>query len=343
MTDGSGQADRQTSLVVGIDEAGYGPLLGPLVVSAVAFEVPVAALKSLPSAADGPDLWAILRRSVTDRASRRDSRLAVADSKKLFTRKGGGAAGLNLLERAALSFLAQNGPMPATMRELLGRVCPGVIEQLWAYPWYADADVNLPIDCHPDALSIQRSALAGDMKDHGITFRGAWVEVLPEGHFNRLVGATRNKAVVLFGQTLRLVQRIAAEVGPRPLRVWIDRQGGRVGYRRPIMTAFDDVQLDVIEESPERSSYRLNHRPAPWMVRFVKKGESHHLPIALASIFSKYVRELFMAGFNRYWAERVSGLPPTAGYYQDALRFLADIEPVIRRDRVDRAWLVRTL
>ena len=52
------------------------------------------------------------------------------------------------------------------------------------------------------------------------------------------------------------------------------------------------------------------------------KGETHHLPIALASIMSKYIRELFMLFFNRYWANQVTDLRPTAGYYQDGKRFL---------------------
>ena len=48
------------------------------------------------------------------------------------------------------------------------------------------------------------------------------------------------------------------------------------------------------------------------------------LAVALASIFSKYIRELFMRPFNAFWAERVPGLRPTAGYAADAGRFLRD-------------------
>ena len=64
-------------------------------------------------------------------------------------------------------------------------------------------------------------------------------------------------------------------------------------------------------------------------------------PIALASIFSKYLRELLMARFNAYWAGHVDDLRPTAGYYQDGQRFLRDIEPAIGRLGVDRSQLVR--
>jgi hypothetical protein len=340
MSDGVSHCGEQTATVVGIDEAGYGPLLGPLVVSATAFDVPVPVLKALENPADGPDLWKLLSASVMRSHSRRDPRLAVADSKKLHG-KGDGRHGISLLERAAMAFLMQGGEMPATLRVLLRGLCPHVLEQLGGYPWYAGADVDLPVDCGRDALPTQRNALSLGLAESGVRFRGAWVEVLPEGHFNRQIEATRNKAVVLFGRTTRLIQRVAEAVGPRPLGVWVDRQGGRVSYRRPLMTAFQDADLDVLEESPERSGYRLRCRPSPLVVRFVQQGETHHLPVALASIFSKYVRELFMICFNRYWCEQVAGLRPTAGYYEDGQRFLADIEQSVNGRGIDRQLLVR--
>ncbi len=333
---------EQTLTVVGIDEAGYGPRLGPLVVSAVAFDVPVSLLKRSKNPADGPDLWSILRRSVMNAADRKDPRLAVADSKVLYGRATADE-GLGLLERAALTFLAQRGDTPSTLRQLLAGVCPDVCGDMDLYPWYAGSDADLPARCSPADLATQANALRGDLTETGVRFLGAWVEALPEGHYNRLVTRTRNKSVVLFGQTVRLVQRVSDALGRRPMRVWIDRQGGRIGYHRPLMTAFEDVRLDILEESPQRSSYRLSRQPAPWIIAFCTKGEKHHLPIALASVYSKYVRELFMMCFNRYWSAYVANLRPTAGYAVDGDRFLADIEPVIRRERIDRAMLVRIL
>jgi len=341
MSEASERESSQTSTVVGIDEAGYGPLLGPLVVSAVAFDVPVPVLKAVKNPADGPDLWKLLADSVTPRVAKRDPRLAVADSKKMHG-KSGSARGIRLLERAALTFLSQSGETPASFRALLERVCPHVIGSLDDYPWYAGVDVELPADSSRDGLGIQRSAVSHNLSSSGVRFHGAWVEVLTVGAYNRLVSATRNKAVALFGQSTRLIQRIADATGPRPLRVWCDRQGGRTRYRQPLMTAFPDADLDILDESEDLSAYRLTHPSAPWVIRFVKNGETHHLPVALASIISKYIRELFMIAFNRYWSGQVADLRPTAGYYQDGRRFLADIAPAVERLGVDRQRLVRT-
>jgi hypothetical protein len=46
---------------------------------------------------------------------------------------------------------------------------------------------------------------------------------------------------------------------------------------------------------------------------------------------SKYVRELFLRRFNRYWQAQQPGLRPTAGYVQDARRFLRDTRDTRRR------------
>ncbi|MEP0842756.1 MAG: hypothetical protein HRF43_08595 [Phycisphaerae bacterium] len=330
----------ETTTIVGIDEAGYGPILGPLVASAVAFDVPVPVMAALKDPAGGPDLWKLLSAAVTPRATQRTSRLAVADSKKLYNGCNS-ARGLVLLERAALAFFRQAFEPPASLRELLTRVCPPVCEQLETYPWYRGGDVELPVECHPDDVGTQGNALAAVLRSKGVRLRGVWVEVLPEGHFNERVRATRNKSVVLFSLVTRLLARVAEGLGGRPMRAWIDRQGGRVSYGPALMTAFDDARLEIIEETPRRSSYRLDRPSGPWLVRFVEKGETLHLPIALASVFSKYVRELCMICFNRYWAGHVAGLKPTGGYHGDGRRFLADIAPVLDAQRHDRDRLVR--
>jgi len=337
-TDNHGEA---TATIVGIDEAGYGPLLGPLVVSAVAFEVPAS---TMPPAGDGgaPDLWKLLSATVTRKPDRRNPRLAVADS-KLLHGKVETPSGVGLLERAALTFLAVANRRPATLRGLLRVVAPDAVPALTEYPWYATADIELPVDCSPGDVATQASALGGDMRSAGVRFLGAWVEVLPEGHFNRLVGATRNKAVVLFTQNARLMQRIADRLGRRTLHIRADRHGGRTSYLRPLMKAFDDAQIEVLDESADRSGYRLRRPCGGWDLWFVTKGETHHLPIALASIFSKYLRELFMASFNRYWCGQMPDLRPTAGYSQDGRRFLADIGSLLARQGLDRDRLVRRL
>ena len=317
------------AIVAGIDEAGYGPLLGPLVVTGVAFEVPDDALDSC--------LWKLLGDSVTRRSSRRDLRLPVLDSKKLYRSRGG----LGALERSALTMFQSANRPPATFRGLLRRVAPHVLADLASYPWYRDVDFELPVEAQAGTIATSANAVRRNARLGGVRLAGVLSEPLLEGHYNRLVSCTRNKAVVLLGLTLRIVQRLIDRAGGQRVRILIDRQGARAHYVDPLMTSFDGFELEVLEESDRRSAYRLVRSPAACTVEFWTNGEDCHLAVALASIYSKYLRELFMRGLNGYWVERVRSLRTTAGYYTDARRFLKDIGPALEREEIDRRLLVR--
>jgi hypothetical protein len=69
-------------------------------------------------------------------------------------------------------------------------------------------------------------------------------------------------------------------------------------------------------------------------VCFRTKAESC-LPAALASMASKYLRELAMRALNGFWRRRVPELQPTAGYPQDAKRFRVDIAEEIKKLAID--------
>jgi hypothetical protein len=159
--------------------------------------------------------------------------------------------------------------------------------------------------------------------------------------YNQLVTNTRNKAVVLLGLTLRVADRIMNAFPDERIRFLIDRQGGRMRYREALMTAMSGASLTILEESEARSAYRLELRPRICELDFSVGGDGSHFPVALASMFSKYVRELFMHRFNEYWSSRVAGLKPTAGYYTDGMRWLADWESSPESAAVDRHRLVR--
>ena len=66
------------------------------------------------------------------------------------------------------------------------------------------------------------------------------------------------------------------------------------------------------------------------------------LPVALASMTSKYLREAAMRPFNEFWCARVPGLKPTAGYPVDSRRFKQQIAAVQQELAIDDQILWRS-
>ncbi len=317
------------AIIAGIDEAGFGPLLGPLVVSAAAFRVPDRQLNGC--------LWELLSDSCSRDVEKNTRRLPIADSKKLHRSR----EDLSLLERSVLVMLAAGGAMPKTWRELLDVLSPGATDALEAYPWYATADLTIPADDAAD-VPTRANALRRAMVEKSVELLGLYSEPLCEGNYNGLVQRTRNKSAALLGIVLRLVDRVFAGGNDDRVRVCVDRLGGRMHYRDSLILAFPAFDLQIVEESDDRSAYRLSQGSRYCFVEFVVSGEQKHFAVALASMISKYVRELYMRVFNEFWCRQHEGLAPTAGYYTDAQRWLKDAEPTIRRLAIKRDVLVRS-
>ena len=109
------------ALLIGVDEAGYGPNLGPLVIAATAWEIADCGTQRVPGIADcissnpksqipnpkfsaPPDLYKLLRRAVTRAPD--GKRVAIADSKALYKP----AIGLMHLEHGVLTALHVAAP-----------------------------------------------------------------------------------------------------------------------------------------------------------------------------------------------------------------------------------------
>jgi hypothetical protein len=58
-------------------------------------------------------------------------------------------------------------------------------------------------------------------------------------------------------------------------------------------------------------------------------------------MFSKYLREILMREFNRFWQTHLPDLKPTAGYPGDSARYYAEIKPVAKRLGIPEAALWR--
>jgi ribonuclease HII len=316
------------AVLVGIDEAGFGPILGPLVVSSSVFSVRSNLL--------GADLWQVLSKSVSNRKKRLAGRLLIADSKKAYSRRGG----IKHLERTVLSCLRCLDKSPETLSELLSLLCPECVSRLADYPWYKQADdFNSLID--EADIEIASAVFKEDLSNNGIELLELGSCCLDVAYYNELVDKVKNKAGVLFGATSQLIRAAFDKFGGDDLQIVIDRQGGRVRYRKSLLRSFEGMELIILKESPKNSSYELREGNETMRLHFAVGADDRFLPVSLASMVSKFIRELLVHNINHYFVGFDAGLKPTAGYWKDGLRFIRDLQANIGHVKYDSNQLIR--
>ena len=328
----------------GIDEAGYGPLFGPLLVGCTVLSLP----EREPDAAL-PDLWDLLGEAVCRTLAEKKGRLgciAVNDSKKLHNSSS--KAGIRHLELGALAFAAAAGHRPLMEDAWLDCLGETAHRQLDGLPWYApDADHPwrpLPRQCTPGEIAVARSMLTRAAQAAGVRVLNVGAAVVFEDQFNRMVATTRSKASTSFTFVARHLKAIWDQYAQHQPVVVVDRQSGRQHYREILAQCIPDTAIQILDESDQVSRYRLvdTSRPRHAMtVSFEVDSEVRHMPVAVASMISKYTRELMMSRFQGWWSHRLPRIKPTAGYGADAKRFWQELHPCldalsIRPDQVLR-------
>ncbi|HEV3146853.1 MAG TPA: hypothetical protein VGZ47_23400 [Gemmataceae bacterium] len=310
--------------IIGIDEAGYGPNLGPLVQTAVGFHLDCDPAKA--------NLWKLLSKSVR-RFGENGNRILIDDSKKVY----GSRRGLEDLEFGVLATLFPAlGALSALLESLATTSLPHIDNEL-GYK----SDEPLPVTVQATAVADGSGRWRSACERAGI--KGLWVRsrITPATRFNDLLDRYDSKAGVLADgvcELIRLGRR--PDESLEPVDFLIDRQGGRRYHSAMLSSACPDGWIDVMDEGPNCSRYRFNGpRPLHWT--FQVEGDSLYLPVALASMTSKYLREIFMRQFNRFWLEKVPGLKPTAGYPGDAARFYEAIKPVMQELGIDERTVWR--
>ena len=298
--------------LVGTDEAGYGPNLGPLVVSATVWRV---------DSLEDTDLYARLCGVVSSEPRGAGDQLVVADSKALY--KPG--KGLELLERGVLTFLTALNRRPATWQSIWTLLTADQRDDRTSLPWYATYDRPLPMELAEEELPAGAQRLRVGCERAGCRPIHLESRAIFPRRFNQLVEERGNKAAALSQTTLELVRAVLRLLpSDEPIHVLCDKHGGRNKYGALLQETFPDTLAVVRREGRDESVYQLDRGEARRTFTFQAKGESF-LPSALASMISKYLRELAMRAFNEYWTQRVTDLKPTAGYPIDARRFKQQI------------------
>jgi ribonuclease HII len=326
---------------VGIDEAGYGPNLGPMVMTAVVAESTDHAAGAA-GACSTLDFWNDLAVTV-DRAGGDPDRLWVDDSKAIYR----GGKGRDRLESACLAAVhATRATLPGCFGELVATLGAGSLGDIELSRWIEPiTDVqNWPPTAPRAALeaSVARRPFAPACGSWRIA--AVLSVVVGPARFNDGLNVHGSKAGVHFEAFDRLLKQVwERAVDGQITFVKGDKHGGRHYYMQPLSQAFPDAWIDRGPETPVLSQYTIRDRTRRLELTLMPRGDQCDGLVALASIVSKTVRELWMDVFNAYWRRRIPDLRPTAGYPSDAGRFRRAIEGVALAEQHEPAqwWRIK--
>ena len=322
------------ALLIGTDEAGYGPTLGPLVITATKWQC----------AQQDLDLYRCFTDVVTNspkvaNAKGAPSRILIADSKVASRSSDVGSLELPVL----VLMHAVYGKIPSTLPELVALVMPNASKDFFQCNfWLENVELNLPLStskCEPEKILEMSNRFKKARCKKEAKLSGIRSAILLPIEFNAGVIKYGNKANLLSERTLGLISDFISG-SEENVTIDCDKHGGRNYYGPLISKILTDQPVTPLVESPSQSAYYWVQDGHPRDIRFTPKGEEQ-LPVALASMVSKYLREVFMLAWNDFWKTYLPEVKPTKGYPQDAKRFLAEIQSVALAKGFSREDYVR--
>lgn len=334
---------RSQKLVIGLDEAGYGPNLGPFCIGMSAWIV--------PQEVNASELASILHPLFQNRPlDKTQSWIPLGDSKLLYKSQGSAASltiGLAALE--SLAGLESPSAKKQSSRDLMiestlrRRAIAGDYSRVSKIAWYkclagrSDLFLN---ELPPSIAELTKRA--EDLFDrHKIRLLAVSGRLIDEPEFNRLLQVHGNKSSLL---SMVCFEWIAEELErwtqseDRPLKsieIFCDKHGGRNRYQTLLAHVFPECWFHIDCESTDLSKYHGEWKGHPIQWQFTAKGDSL-VPSSVASMIAKWNREAWMDRLNHFWQSHLEDLSPTAGYPVDALRFAQCIEDVARRLKLER-------
>ncbi len=274
--------------VIGTDEAGYGPNLGPLCISASVWE--------LDDTVDPDALYKLLRKVVSNCVTKAaEKRVVWADSKAIYKND----CGLDHLERGVLAALSLIDRLPADWSQLWQFLDPSCValgprtgtlpavrvRNFSGLPWHTGYASRMPLWMNgpkwmtAECLEELAACLRAGLQSSGVRLVGLISRAIFPREFNELVQAT-NKADALSRSTLQLATQALDLCNGDDVSVFCDKHGGRNQYLPLLQQQFPDDWIEVRHEGAQSSLYRFNSFGREIEIGFYVSGE-RFLPVAL--------------------------------------------------------------
>jgi ribonuclease HII len=296
------------TVIVGVDENGLGPRLGPLVVTAI----------TVRATGEGERL---AQRAPGRRFAR------VGDSKALVSYKDS-----TLGEAWARVLLARLGRAARTPTEVvhglslderphLRALCPGAHEaQCWGDGGEGHgADPALVKRVEKDLTRLEALGIVP------VDVRSV---ILCTRRLNDAAAAGTSRFDVDLHAMERLVLAARETAGEELFATC-----GKVGGYNQYSPAFGPLagRLHVtLEEGRKRSEYRF---PGLGNVAFLRDADASHLVVAMASLVGKWLRDVLMARVIRYHRAEDGALPEASGYHDPVTARFVDGSALNRKNR----------
>ncbi len=282
-------------IVVGADENGLGPMLGPMVATAVSLEVDTYAAPKL---------------------RRRGERLGIADSKKVS-----GFGRMAAVEGVALALAERElGHVPGDVDELLGAIgLDGIIALRAPCPDASSArqchSVPMTLPAYGGDVAAGRDALARLEARGVVRVRRVRTALACVGVLNATIARGRSKWALDLALFERLLLDAAAAAG-EPIEAHCGMVGGIRSYP-DYATSFAPDEWVPVDGAKGGRAYAIARVGT---VRFELDADANHLAVALASMVGKYVRELTMERIVRFFRAIDPELPEASGYHDPVTR-----------------------
>jgi ribonuclease HII len=292
-------------LVIGVDENGLGPVLGPLVTTGISIQV--ARYQAGRLSGLGREL------GVDDsKATAAFGRMAVAEGLALAVIEAAHGHLPSDVE-AFLSLLLLDTP------ELLRTRCPSAsLPQCWSIP------IALP--CFGGDVDEGRRTLRA-LARRGVRVLRAKSAVACTRFLNDRLNAGQSRVEVDLELMERLVLDARANADEELYAVC-----GMVGGIRNYTEKMRHFPRDAVRVRRALAGTLAYDVSGVGQVRFEIDADQNHLPVALASMIGKYLRELWMLRHNRFYQARDPELLDVSGYHDPVTRRFIQASEALRKE-----------